>query len=166
MLPSIDVRFRNMMKSIEQVVAPAIPQDEKLAQEQVRLIVGHLSMLKDQWKNAVRFEAGSFRMICELAEALAPHVDDGQAADLRQALSKVAGTDIYDIDALNAGICEVGAAIDKVILGDEGRKPLPAAAWGVILDYGEKDALRSRVWFKGNGIDPDGSQLPPLEAVI
>ncbi len=166
MLPSVDVRFRNMMKAMQEVVAPAIPDDQKLAQEQVRLIVGHLAMLKDQWKHAVRYEAGSFRMIRELAEALAPEVDDEQAAGLRAALGQVADLDLYDIDALNGGICTLGHAIDRVILGDEGRKPLPRGAWDVILAYGEKDALRSRVWFKGNGIDPDRDKLPPLETVI
>ena len=154
MLPSVDVRFRNMMKAMQEVVAPAIPDDQKLAQEQVRLIVGHLAMLKDQWKHAVRFEAGSFRMMRELAETLAPEVDEEQAIGLRAALTQV------------ADICTLGHAIDQVILGDEGRKPLPRGAWDVILAYGEKDALRSRVWFKGNGIDPDRDKLPPLETVI
>lgn len=166
MLPSIDVRFRNLMKAIQEVVAPAIPGDEKLAQEQVRLIVGHLAMLKEQWKDAVRYEAGSFRMISELATALAPHLDTQQTASLERTLVEVADTDLYDIDALNAGICQVGAAIDAVILGEDGQKALPKAAWNIILDYGEKDALRSRVWFKGNGIDPDHDKLPSLEAVI
>ena len=71
MLPSLDVRFRNMVKAMQEVVAPAIRDDEKLAQEQVRLVVGHLSIMKEQWKTAVRYEAGSFRMISELAAALA-----------------------------------------------------------------------------------------------
>jgi hypothetical protein len=166
MLPSVDVRFRNMMKAMQEVVAPAIPHDEKLAQEQVRLIVGHLSMLQEQWKNALRYEAGSFRMISELAQALIPHVDDRQAADMRQALAEVADTDNYDIDALNAGICKVGGAIDQVILGEDGKKPLAKAAWDVILDYGERDALRSRVWSRSTGIDPDRHKLPPLETVL
>ncbi len=166
MLPSVDVRFKNMMKAMQEVIAPAIPDDQKLAQEQVRLIVGHLAMLKDQWKNAVRFEAGSFRMMRELAESLVPEVDEAQSAGLRAALAEVSDTDMYDIDALNAGICTLGHAIDQVILGEDGKKPLAKGAWDVILGYGEKDALRSRVWFKGNGIDPDRDKLPPLETVI
>ncbi len=166
MLPSIDVRFKNMIKAIQEVVSPAIPPDQKLAQEQARLIIGHLGMLKDQWKDALRYEAGSLRMMRDLAESLQPHLDAEQAAILRASLESGADIDLYDIDAVNSGICAIGAAIDKVILGEDGRKPLPRAAWDVILGYGEKDALRSRVWFKGNGLDPDGDKLPPLETVI
>ena len=166
MLPSIDLRLKNIIKAVQDVIVPALPADEKLAQEQCRLIVGHVSMLKDQWKNAVRYEGGSYRLIRDLAQSLAAHVDAGQAEILREALSATHDTDELDIDALNAAICTIGHAVDKVILGEDGKKPLPRAAWDVILAYGEKDALRSRVWFKGNGIDPDRADLPPLESVI
>ncbi len=166
MLPSLDVRFKNMIKAIQEVIGPALPPDEKLAQEQARLIVGHLAMLKEQWKNAVRFEAGSFRLMRELAENLLPHVDSDQAGLLSRALEETAGTDRVDIDALNAAICSIGHAVDKVILGEDGKKRLSRGAWDTILEFGEKDALRNRVWFKGNGIDPDRESLPALEEVI
>lgn len=166
MLPNIDVRLKNIVKAVQEVIAPALPADEKLAQEQCRLIVGHIGMLQGQWKQAVRYEGGSFRLIRDLAESLVPHVDPQQADILRRALAETAAVDELDIDALNAGICTIGHAVDKVILGEDGKKPLTRAAWDVILDYGEKDALRSRVWFQGNGIDPDRANLPPLESVI
>jgi len=166
MLPNIDVRLRNMVKAVQEVISPAIREDEKLAQEQVRLVIGQLGMLQAQWKNAVRYEAGSYRLIRELAETLTEFVESGQVPILQQALTETAETDQFDIDALNAGICTIGDAIDKVILGDDGKQPLSRDAWNAILDFGEKDALRSRVWFQGNGIDPDRDDLPPLEEVI
>lgn len=166
MLPSIDVRLKNIVKAVEAVIMPALPADEKLAQEQARLIIGQIGMLKDQWKDAVRYEAGSYRQMRDLAQALMAQVDDEQAGMLDAALLRTADTDQLDIDALNAAICVIGKAVDAVILGEGGRKPLSPAARRVILDYGEKDALRSRVWFKGNGIDPDRDKLPPLETVI
>lgn len=166
MLPNIDVRLKNIVKAVQEVIAPALPADEKLAQEQCRLIVGHIAMLQGQWKQAVRYEGGSYRLIRDLAESLVPHVDAQQAEILRRALADTAAVDELDIDALNAGICTIGHAVDKIILGEDGKKPLSRGAWDVILDYGEKDALRSRVWFQGNGIDPDRANLPPLETVI
>lgn len=166
MLPSIDVRFKNMMKAVEQVIMPALPADEKLAQEQARLMIGHLAMLRDQWKDAVRFEAGSYRGMRALAEALSPHVEEEMAARLRNALDETADTDEADIDALNAAICTIGTAVDAVILEGGGARSLSAEAWNVILDYGEKDALRNRVWFQATGIDPDRDSLPPLAEVI
>jgi len=166
MLPSLDVRFRNLIKSVQEVIAPAIPDDEKLAQEQVRLVVGHLSMMQEQWKNAVRFEAGSYRLMRELAEGLAGLVDEGQAADLQASLEQTRATVQDDIDALNAAICTIGAAIDRVILGEDGRKPLSPDAYRLLLNYGDKSSFRDRVWFKGNGIDPDRDSLPPLKEIL
>ncbi|MCP5380008.1 MAG: hypothetical protein H6914_06350 [Novosphingobium sp.] len=166
MLPSIDLRLKNMVKAVQDVIAPAIREDEKLAQEQARLLVGQIAMLRYQWKDAVRYEAGSFRLIRGLAETLVAQVDESQAQVLQQALDATDGVDELDIDALNAAICTLGNAIDKVILGDDGQKPLSAGARAAIIAYGEKDALRSRVWFQGNGIDPDREALPPLAEVI
>jgi hypothetical protein len=166
MLPNIDVRLKNIIKAVEQVIAPALPADEKLAQEQARLIVGHITMLQGQWKNAVRFEAGSFNMIRDLAKGLVSYVDETQARLLSAALVQVDDIDVYDIDALNVGICTLGQAIDSVILGEDGKKPLAREAWNLILDFGEKDSLRNRVWFRATGIDPDHADLPALEQVI
>ncbi|MCB2051193.1 MAG: hypothetical protein KDE63_07160 [Novosphingobium sp.] len=166
MLPSLDVRFNNLIKAVEQVIGPVIPKEEKLAQEQVRLVVGHLTIMKEQWKDAVRFEAGSYRLMRGLAENLVPLVDDDQASDLRAALSETQATPEDNIDRLNAAICTLGTSIDRVILGEDGRKPLSKEARLVLLDYGEASSLRDRVWFRGNGIDPDRESLPPLEDVI
>jgi len=166
MLPGIDLRLKNMIKSLEAVVLPAIPADQSLAQEQARLLIGHLAIIKDQWRHAVRFERGSFENMVDLAQQLCVHVDEEQAQLLRDALAHVGHVDKADIDALNCGICSVGAAVDTVILGDDGRKPLSREARKVILDYGAKNALRERIWFQGVGIDPDRSELPPVAEAI
>lgn len=166
MLPGIDLRLKNMIKSIEAVVLPAIPADQSLAKEQARLLIGHLAIIKDQWRHAVRFERGSFENMVELAEKLSGHVDGQQSQVLRDALGQVENIDKADIDALNDGICTLGAAIDTVILGDDGKKPLDREARKVILDYGAKNALRERIWFQGVGIDPDRSELPPVADAI
>lgn len=166
MLPSIDLRITNMIKAISDIVLPALPAHEKLAQEQARLIIGHLAIIKDQWKLAVRFERGSFEAMHALAEKLVGHVDGEQAAALRAAITMVALTDRADSDALVAGIKTLGTAVDAVILGDDGTRPLSKAAQDAVLDYGERQAMRERTWFAGTGIDPDKSELPSLSEVI
>jgi hypothetical protein len=162
MLPGIDLRLKNMIKSIEAVVLPAIPAAQSLAQEQARLLIGHLSIIKEQWRHAIKFERGSFELMIELAQQLAEHVDQEHANQLQDALAEVENVDKADIDALNGGICSLGAVIDAVILGDDGKKPLSREARLVILDYGAKNALRERTWFQGVGIDPDRGDLPPV----
>lgn len=162
MLPGIDLRLGNMIKAVQEVVLPAIPADETLAREQARLLIGHLGIIKEQWRHAVRFEARSFDAMRELTRALQPHVDADQSAKLQAALSEVEQTDRQDIDSLNAGVCLLGAAVDAVILGGDGRKPLSRAAWEIVLAYGDADARRQRTWFQGVGIDPDRAELPPM----
>lgn len=165
MLPGIDLRLRNMIKSIEDIVLPAIPNDQSLAREQARLIAGHLAIIKEQWRHAVRFEAGSLAALVDLAWALVPLVEEDQAALIHKAAEATAHINWQDIDALNSSICAIGSAIDQVVLGEDGKRPLSRAAWDVILAYGEKDAHRQRTWFQGVGIDPDRAELGSVASV-
>ena len=59
MLPSIDLRIQNLVKALQEVVVPAIPERERLARDQAMLVIGHLRMIAVQWKSALLFEAQS-----------------------------------------------------------------------------------------------------------
>ncbi|MEZ5689273.1 MAG: hypothetical protein R3E21_10900 [Caenibius sp.] len=166
MLPSIELRIANLVKAVQQVILPALPTDRRLAQEQARLIVGHLGLISEQWKYALRFELGSLNNMMELARDLSPVVEPTQTVVLEEALAAVANIDRADIDAIQSAIVVVGNAVDVVIYGDEGRIPLSDAANNVILAYGRRQSLRERTWFKGNGQDPHLTTLPDIAEVL
>ena len=166
MLPSIDLRIANLVKAVQQVILPALPADERLAQEQCRLIIGHLGLISQQWKHALRYELVSLDNMSGLARDLCSVVQPRQAAILEQALAAVAGVDRNDLDATQDAIAIVGKAVDAVIDGDEGRIPLPDAADRLILAYGRNQSMRERTWFKGHGQDPDAAQLPEISAIV
>jgi hypothetical protein len=165
MLPNIDVRLANCIKALEQVVIPSLPAGERMAREQALLVIGHLRMIGGQWKSALRFETTSLGAMAALARQIAAS-DPGFEGELTEALAAIELIDGRDIDAVEGAICRVGAAIDKAILGEEGTAPLSAAAVEAILDYGEKQALRERAWFKLCGLDPDARELPEIAAVL
>jgi hypothetical protein len=166
MLPSIDLRIANLVKAVQQVILPALPADERLAQEQCRLIVGHLGLISQQWKHALRYELISLDNMRDLARDLCGVVRPEQAALLEQTLAAVADLDRNDLDATQAAIVTVGKAIDVVIDGDDGRIPLPDAADRLVLAYGRKQSLRERTWFRGHGQDPDAAELPEISAIV
>jgi hypothetical protein len=159
MLPNIDIRLANCIKALEEIVIPSLPDGERMAREQSLLVIGHLRMIGAQWKHALRFETRSFEAMAALASDIAANEPEF-SGELADALAATQTADRGDIDAVEAAICRVGHAIDKAILGDEGTKPLSAASVAAILDYGQKQAMRERVWFKGNGLDPDAAILP------
>lgn len=165
MLPSIDLRIDNLLKALEQVILPALPDSARLAQEQVRLVAGHLAIIKSQWKHALRFESGSLDTMIDLARTLAGAVTEAQAHGLQTALAAVDGTDRHDLAAIEGAVGTLGKAVDAVILGDDGRQPLSVAARRAIMDYGRRQSLRERAWFVGHGLDPDKGELPPIDAI-
>lgn len=165
MLPNIDVRLANCIKALEQVVIPSLPEDERMAREQALLVIGHLRMIGEQWKHALRFETASLEAMSALARSIAVS-DPGFGGELADALAASEAIDRRDIDAVEAAICRVGAAIDQAILGGDGTAALSPTAVSAILDYGEKQALRERTWFKLCGLDPDAGELPAIEAVL
>lgn len=162
MLPNIDLRIANMIKALEQVVLPALPSDQRLARDQARLVIGHLAMVRDQWKLAARFEARNLDGLLQLAEELEKTV---QAGPLRAAAKAANAADRRDVDAVEDACTAIGRAIDEIIIGD-GATPLPQAAIDAILKHGEGQAWRERIWFRGHGLDPDMGTLPAIAAAI
>jgi hypothetical protein len=88
MLPNIDLRIGNLVKALEQVILPALPASQRLARDQVRLVIGHLRMLGGQWKTALRYEEISFEELAALARDLAELVEEPQQRLLTSALKE------------------------------------------------------------------------------
>jgi hypothetical protein len=165
MLPNIDVRLANCIKALEEVIIPSLHASERMAREQALLVIGHLRMIGGQWKQALRFETTSLEAMAALARQIAGS-DPNFGGELAAALAATESVDRRDIDAVEAAISQVGTAIDKAILGEDGCTALSPAAFAAILDYAERQALRERAWFKLCGLDPDAAELPAIAEVL
>ena len=166
MLPSIDLRIDNVIKALEQVILPALTKRERLAKDQVKLCIGHLQMIGQQWRWAAAFEAQSFDSMIALADEMLPLVDTTYADPLENAIASAKAVDQRDLGMVEQGITSLGSLIDRIILGDDGKVPLRAELWDAVLAYGEVQALRERSWFALTGLDPDRNMLPSIEEVM
>lgn len=166
MLPSIDLRIANIVKALEQVVLPALTGRERLAKDQVNLCIGHLQMIAQQWRWAAAFEVGSFHAMIALAETMLPAVDPGYAEELAQAIASAKAVEGQNLAEVEHAIVALGGLIDRIILGEDGKVALAPAVWEAVLDYGEKQALRERIWFAPTGLDPDRKELPSIKAMM
>ena len=164
MLPSIDLRIRNLMKAMREVVVPAIPAGETLARDQALLVIGHLGMIGDQWRLAAKFENGSLQGLRALGEKLLVIGCDDALPDWRvQLQAALVAADAAlpdDLAAIEAATLSLGRAIDRVISGDGSARKMNPAMMDAVLTYGEHQAMRERCWFAANGLDPDKKDLP------
>lgn len=165
MLPSIDLRIATLIKALEQVILPALPPRERLAKEQVMLVIGHLGLIGSQWKNAIAFEVGSLEALLRLAHDLKDDAG-GEAEALACAIAKAEAADLSDLGAVEIAYRELGAIIDRIILGEDGTLPLSRGAIDAVIAQGAVQARRERTWFAGNGLDPDVRELPQISDIL
>lgn len=167
MLPDIDLRLKSIAKTLREIVLPAVSESEQNAREQVMLIIDQLAMIEPQWKAALKFELGSYDLLCELARTLLPLADDGDlCADLGGAVEAATMLDRTDYDAVSSEVKRLGRLLDRVISEDYATASMDPRLFDAVLDYGAREAWRNRVWFAASGVDPDVANLPGIETVL
>lgn len=156
MNPDIDLRLSPLTKALTEVVLPALPASEKLARDQVMLVIGHLGMITQQWKLALGFELESYAALCGLARALMPLLDDTElVAAMETALATANDVDRTSYDRVQDASRALGALVDRAINDDYRTRPLNPRVRDAVLEHADRQIRRERIWFAGNGLDPD-----------
>ncbi len=167
MNPDIDLRIASLEKALRDVILPAIPPDQRLARDQVGLLLGHLGVLGAHWKYALRFELEVHDELAALAATLAPQLGD---AALRAAIDdQLARDDTLrrdDYDAVSAARRALASLVDRAILDGHATGAIDPHVQQAVLDYAARRAARERCWHQGSGLDPDASALPPLASLF
>ena len=170
MLPGIDLRLQNLTKALQDVILPSIPTRERLARDQVMLVIAHLKVIAIQWQSVAAFEAGSLDELCGLVKQLVEYADatvsDELLVEARNALKHSETIDRQNHDAVKSALLEVGRVSDMIIGGQAPLKPLNSSMANAVLDYGARQSLRERAWFSAHNLDPDKAELPSLENVL
>lgn len=173
MLPDFSNRLSNLIKSMEKTIIPAIDPESGLAKEQAALVIGHLTMLNQQWDGLYLYECRSFDNMLALAAHLAVNARGGpettQAAKLLSGLIEEL-PDVLPLTArgVNSQTIELGKQVDELIHASfrDGSSAFKALLSETILNYAGKQSARERVWFRANKLDPDPSDLASMEDML
>ena len=167
MNPDIDLRLKSVLKALSDVIVPALPAHERLAREQANLVVGHLTIIAEQWQHALGFELENLALACELAEELAKlDIDSTLAADLSAMLADARHVDRNNYEAVSDMHRRLKAVIDQVLAAGQGQTAMSPVMLAAVLRYNQRRAPRERIWHRGAGLDPDAVQLPPIAALF
>ena len=173
MLPDISNRITNIIKAIEKTISPAIYAENRMAQEQAALAIGHLQMLEQQWNYAYVFEKGSFENMLALANQLYDVAGGGQAiTNAKNALLIIIKglPEVLPLTPveLNEHTKALGQLVDDLIHAsyDDAFPDAKHKIMDAVLNYSSKQSSRERVWFSANNLDPDGSDLVSMHEML
>lgn len=171
-----EIQIQSMIKSITDVVLPAIDPANKLAQEQARLILGTLNLMSKQLPLQYRFDCDELARLDAFATELQAMATGGaqtQAAVHSLASHQRAAGQLLDHaraspDAIEAAVRELRSATGAVISGvyRDGDARAQAAVESAVLAMSKEQLLRDRAWVAAQGWEPDPAAVPPIDQLL
>jgi hypothetical protein len=151
--PSVDDRLNSVLRALQTVVLPALPESASLAREQVMLAMGHIQIIQAQRDATPTFEEGELADIRAMAAAVlaldeAPATCPAERAALAAALADTIAPTRTASEAIRT-------AIDALLVAaGEARAPeYYTALAATILPLGRDRARKDREWFAIMGFD-------------
>ncbi|WP_293371151.1 hypothetical protein [Nevskia sp.] len=165
-----------IIKSLSDVVLPAVDPANKLAQEQGQLVVAMLHLIAQRLPLQYRYDRHELSRYLALADALAgAGAAIPEAADALHALAAsaaegrllmaAAGTEPAALEAANLALRErVGAVVTAAAATaqDVALKAINAA----VMAHTQEELLRERAWIALQGWEGPASGLPAIETLI
>lgn len=165
-----------LIKSLTDVVLPAVDPANKLAQEQGQLIVGMLHLIAQRLPLQYRYDRHELNSFIELADtlveqaaglpeaaatlpALSEHAASGRAVLAR------AGAEPGELEAANGALrASVGALVSATSASADAIRL--KAIHQAVLDHAQAMLLRERAWLAMQGWEGPAAGLPAVETLI
>lgn len=170
------LQIQSILKSMTDVVLPAVDQNNKLAQEQARLIMGTLGLMARQLSVQFRFDCDELARLVEFSGELQGLAQGGQGtAAARTALATSAEAARAVLDRALAGpdevehaVRELRAATGAVVTSvhHDGDAAAQAGVQKAVVDMSKEQLLRDRSLLLTQGWEPDPQAVPSIESLL
>jgi hypothetical protein len=176
MVPDFALRIHAMIRSLREVVLPALPADAMLAIDQANILVGYLGIMAEQHDRVFEYLLAE---LAEYAELLSAMVEDahgaqsieGAIAKARTALGMAAPILQMSIPRqgeLSALVRSLKETADELLRAawQDGAPAYRQASAQRVMQQAERQILRERAWFRASGFELDVRQLPSIDDVL
>ena len=157
MNPSVDDRLNSVLRALQSVVLPALPESANLAREQIKLAMGHIQSIQAQRDATPAHEAGELADMSDMAREMLAIAGGGEPiAAARAALA----ARLADEDGLSRDRAEaIREAIDALLRTAHagGERDYHRRLAAAILPLGRARAAKDRAWFAPMGFDSEMS---------
>ena len=173
MAPDFQNRLSAIIRSLEEVIFPAIDEAHKPAREQAQLCLVNLRIMSEQYRFVYHLALAELDLFHRLQEDLSKVAASRSEAGLRERIDaclngapRGLGVPSFDtVDGLARECRELADEILKLpsVHGD-------AAEWGeisrLVLEHSRKEEVMRRSWMAGAGLVPRPEMLPSFAEIV
>ncbi|CAG4884775.1 conserved protein of unknown function [Georgfuchsia toluolica] len=170
------LQIKTVIKAMTDVVLPAVAADNKLAQEQVRLVIGMLHLVAQRLPLMYRYDRDELLRFLALAETLKsqakglPGADEAMYAlstsvEVGEDVLERARAEPSELEAANFDLREkIGALIMAIYATNDMAKLTHISS--SVTTHAKGQLLRERSWLITQGWEPDPKAIPAIETLI
>lgn len=162
-----ELALQAALKSLTEVIAPAVDPGDKMAQEQIGLVIGVLTLVKSRLPLAFAYDRDELARLIDLAKAIFPAAESDH---LHSALDRGGTTleraQVSPTDLIDAVACLRGAIGDAASTLPSRNDEPGRAALRAVLDASASQLLFERSWVRMQGWESDPDSLPDLETLL
>jgi hypothetical protein len=153
MIPSVDDRLASVVRALTDVIAPSLPPEAGLAQEQLQLAVGQIMILRAQMDATPTFEAEEAEDARVLGKLLLAAGSGGAETSAALATLKSA---VDTTKGAREDRVAIHAAIDTLVkaCAADGAPDFRAQLGKIIVTHQTPRTIKDRKWFEPMGFDP------------
>lgn len=167
-----DVQLRSMIKSLQDVVLPALDPGNKPAQEQGQLVLAMLRMMRRQLPLQYRFDRDELARLLDFVRRLQPLLGDGIETSLDEgvavAVRVLDDARRVDPEQVHASVGALraasAAALQAAFAGADGSRRRQLRDW--VLALSGEQLLRDRAWVIDQGWEPDPGSVTPIDSLL
>lgn len=156
-----------VIKSLVEIVLPAVAADNRMAQEQAQLILGLLTLLEQRMPHEFAYDLDELNRLAALGRNLQQLAPDAeltlQVRHGEEVLARAGATPGELLDAVGALRGAIGEHVSRLENQDDGHGAIARRA---VLDCAREQQVRERAWLLMQGWEIDPASLPALESLI
>lgn len=170
------IQIQSILKAMGDVVLPALDPNNKLAQEQARLVMGTLGLMARQLTVQFRFDCNELARLVEFSQELQRLAQGGgqtnaAASQLAECTHRARG--VWDRakagpDEVEQAVRDLRAATGAVVTGVycDGEPTARDCIQKAVLAMSKEQLIRDRALLITQGWEPDPRDVPPIEELL
>ena len=165
-----DTALRATVKSLTDVVLPAVDPNNGPALEQLQIAIGLLSLMAERMPLEFKYDCDELKRLNEFAQRLREEVTETQemlgesVRDSDAVLSRAKASPAEVLAAVRVLREATSQAVNKVYAS--GDDDLRQRVSKLVLSHADQQVTRERAWLLPQGWEPNPEKLPTIEHLL